>query len=69
MSRELALESKTFCSALWTGIYQAPNGDVSPCCVWNKPLGNVNGSSINEIYKSDRILTLKQKMLRGETLT
>lgn len=69
MSRELALESKTFCSALWTGIYQAPDGNVSPCCVWKKPLGNVNDFSISEIYKSDRVRNLKEKMLKGEYLT
>lgn len=69
MSRELALQSKTFCSALWSGIYQAPNGSVSPCCVWRNPLGNVNDSSISEIYKSDRVSSLKEKMLRGEILS
>lgn len=67
-NREKALQSKSFCSALWAGIFQNPDGMVSPCCVWRKPLGNVNNQSIEEIYSSDRIQTLKQKMLDGVRL-
>ena len=40
--KERALQSKSFCAALWTSIYQDPSGTVSPCCVWgSNPLGNV----------------------------
>jgi MoaA/NifB/PqqE/SkfB family radical SAM enzyme len=68
--KERALKSKSFCAALWTSLYQSPNGDVSPCCVWdmNKPLGNVNNTSLDSIFKSDRVLKLKNRMLSDKPL-
>jgi radical SAM protein with 4Fe4S-binding SPASM domain len=71
MSKERALKSKSFCSALWTSIYQNPDGKISPCCVWqhHKSLGNVNVRSIDEIYSSKKVKKLKEKMLNGETLS
>lgn len=70
MSKDKALKSKTFCSALWNAIYQNPDGKVAPCCVWNSssPLGDANKQSISEIYKSSTIKKYKQKMLNGEVL-
>ena len=69
--KERALQSKSFCAALWTSIYQDPSGTVSPCCVWEQgnPLGNVNQSTLEEIYNSVRVRELKTKMLSGETLS
>ena len=69
-NKDRALKSKSFCAALWTSIYQSPNGDVAPCCVWDgtTPIGNVNNTSLHELYKSDKILELKEKMLSGERL-
>lgn len=70
MKKEEILNSKSFCSALWTGIFQNPNGDVSPCCVWDgkSPLGNVNKSSLEEIYKSKRLDELKNKLINGDRI-
>ena len=64
--KERALKSKSFCAALWTSLYQDPNGSVSPCCVWgqgdgNSQFGNVNDSSLSEIYSSSKILSFKEK--------
>jgi MoaA/NifB/PqqE/SkfB family radical SAM enzyme len=71
--RERALKSKSFCAALWTSIFQNPDGMVAPCCVWDSDteqhgLGNVNKSTLAEIYKSPTVLKLKEKMLSGERL-
>tara|TARA_B110000285_G_C15125825_1_gene620184 strand:- start:514 stop:1800 length:1287 start_codon:yes stop_codon:yes gene_type:complete len=71
--KERALQSKSFCSALWTSIFQNPDGMVAPCCVWDSDtnqhgLGNVNKSTLSEIFKSPTVLKLKEKMLSGETL-
>ena len=71
--KERALQSKSFCAALWTSIFQNPDGMVAPCCVWDSDteqhgLGNVNKSTLDEIYKSPLVLKLKEKMLSGETL-
>ena len=69
--KERALKSKSFCAALWTSIYQSPNGNVTPCCVWdeNNPLGNVNDTSLNEIFNSNKVLELKEKMLSGNPIS
>ena len=71
--KERALQSKSFCAALWTSIFQNPDGMVAPCCVWDSDteqhgLGNVNKSTLDEIYKSPLVLKLKEKMLSGKTL-
>ena len=73
MSKERALKSKTFCSALWTAIFQNPDGKIAPCCVWQTNeqltgLGNVNEKSISEIYKSSKVSSLKEKMLNGDEI-
>lgn len=68
MSKEKALKSKTFCSALWTAIYQSPNGSISPCCVWNGSLGNVNNTSIEDVFNSEYVNRLKNKMLDGKKI-
>lgn len=72
IDKERALKSKSFCAALWTSLYQDPNGSVSPCCVWSdgaSSLGNVNDTSLKEIYKSETVVNLKEKMLSGEVLS
>ena len=69
--KERALKSNSFCAALWTSIYQDPSGKVSPCCVWeqNSPLGNVNESTLEEIYNSTYVGELKEKMLDGKVIS
>ena len=71
-NRDRALKSKSFCAALWTAIYQNPDGSVTPCCVWksdsSSQLGNVNTKSLAEIYNSPKILKLKEKMLSDKNL-
>jgi len=69
MSKEKALKSKSFCSALWTSVYQSPDGMVSPCCVFKTPIGNVNDDSLKDIFSSPYIKKLRKKMLDGEHIS
>lgn len=64
-------ESKVFCTAPWTHLHTFPNGDVVSCCLSpaEQPLGNLNGSSIEEVWNSDKTKQLRTNMLEGkETL-
>jgi len=68
MSKEQALKSKSFCSAPWTAVYQAPNGDISPCCIWKGSLGNANNENLDDIFSSDKVKKIKKNMLTGKTI-
>jgi MoaA/NifB/PqqE/SkfB family radical SAM enzyme len=66
--KSLLVDSKSFCVAPWMSVYVHPNGNVLPCCNWdlNDPLGNINKSTLNEIYKSDKSKDIKSKMISGD---
>jgi radical SAM protein with 4Fe4S-binding SPASM domain len=68
--KSLLVDSKSFCVAPWMSVYVHPNGNVLPCCIWdlNDPLGNINKSSLSEIYQSDKSKEIKGKMLNGEVV-
>ena len=69
MSKELALKSKSFCSALWTSLYQNPDGNVAPCCVWKGTLGNVKDDTLDDIFSSNHVKNIRKKMLSGERIS
>lgn len=68
--KSLLVDSKSFCVAPWMSVYVHPNGNVLPCCNWdlNDPLGNVNNSSIIDIYTSEKSMEIKSKMINGEVV-
>lgn len=57
--------SKTFCILPWIHVYANPNGDVLPCCIASKSLGNLHSSSIVEIWNNPEYKLLRQNMLDG----
>ena len=56
---------KTFCIMPWIHIHTRPNGDASPCCVWdiNKPIGNINDQPIEKLAHSMNFNLLRKLML------
>jgi radical SAM protein with 4Fe4S-binding SPASM domain len=62
MSSEI---SNTFCILPWVHVYANPNGDVLPCCIANKSLGNLHNNSIVEIWNNDEYKNLRTNMLNG----
>lgn len=58
--------SKTFCILPWLHLYVNPNGDVLPCCLASKSLGNLHDNSVIKIWNSLEYQQLRQRMLIGE---
>lgn len=63
-----ALKSKTFCILPWIHLYANPDGSVLPCCIGDhhRSLGNVQSSTIDEVWNSDQFKTLRKKMIDGD---
>jgi radical SAM protein with 4Fe4S-binding SPASM domain len=58
--------SNTFCILPWLHLYANPNGDVLPCCLASKSLGNLHNDSIVKIWNSTEYQKLRERMLNGE---
>jgi radical SAM protein with 4Fe4S-binding SPASM domain len=58
--------SNTFCVLPWIHIYANPNGDVLPCCVASKKVGNLHESTIIEIWNSEEYKKLRRMMLNNQ---
>lgn len=58
----------TFCVLPWTHLYVGTDGNFLPCCQSDHqfPLGNIQDHAIDEVYKSDRLKTLRRKMLSNQ---
>lgn len=57
--------NKTFCVMPWIHVHTRPNGDTSPCCMWNmkNPTGNINNNTIDEIANSKELKFIRKSML------
>jgi MoaA/NifB/PqqE/SkfB family radical SAM enzyme len=60
--------NKTLCLAPWLSLHTWPDGSTFPCCVWDAddPIGNINDSSLPEIWNGDKLRDVRKKMLKGE---
>lgn len=59
-------KNKAFCVAPWLHFYAGGEGRVQACCVSGITYGNLNESSIKELWKSDAIQSIREKFLKGE---
>lgn len=59
--------SKTFCILPWIHLNINPDGNVLPCCIGNHrmPLGNVQQSTLAEIWNNDKFKSMRLNMLHG----
>lgn len=66
--QDLLTKNKTFCMMPFIHVYLNPNGDALPCCVgdFTKPLDNIDGKSLKELWNSDGYKTIRLKMISGE---
>lgn len=54
------------CKAPFTSIVIEPDKAVRPCCIWNeKPFGNLNNNTIEEILNSDFVKEVQQDMVNN----
>lgn len=64
------IPSKTFCSMAWNHQMIEPRGNVRPCCRFleeERPKEhNLHNMSIEDVFYSDWMKDLRQKMLKGE---
>ena len=58
--------NKTFCILPWVHTHIKPNGDVHLCCRKSIPLNNLNNLPINDIFHSDKMNDIRQRMLDGK---
>lgn len=59
-------DNKSFCTAAWLHSYISPQGERQLCCISNADFGvNV---PIDNIWNSDKMKTIRKKMLNGEIL-
>ena len=70
--RKKLQDNESFCMAPWIHLNVSPNGDVPICCniINNKNTiaGNVNDSSLEEIWNSEVMKAIRTKMLNGEKI-
>lgn len=61
-------ERKYFCTEPWTGIFSVEtNRDVTFCpCYLKMKIGNLNESSMQEIWNADELIELRRSFSRGE---
>ncbi len=63
------LKKKTyFCEEPWTGIFSVrTNGDVICCpCYAQVKIGNLNESSLEEIWNSEKLIQMRESFRKGE---
>ena len=55
-----------FCPLPWLSIHVDVNGDVSPCCLFSKPVGNItNLASTKDFLASSEMLKVKEQFRSG----
>jgi len=63
------MTKQTICAVPWMHLNFEPNGKVVPCCLTshhNYFAGDLNTQSIEEIWNSDNMKTLRKQMIDGE---
>jgi radical SAM protein with 4Fe4S-binding SPASM domain len=64
-NKEKALLSSTFCLLPFIHMATKTDGDMKLCCrSW--PIGNVNETSIKELWNSSKYKDIRQKLLNSE---
>ena len=58
--------SKNFCHAPFDKIYFGANGIVKPCCGTTFIFGNINDTSVKEIYNSNQAQEFRKNFLDGK---
>ena len=63
-------ENPSFCMYPWTHLHAYPDNTVHLCCMseMDMPVGNLNDNTLEEIWHSDNMQTIRQKMIDGIAL-
>lgn len=66
--KDLIFENKTFCILPWIHLHSFPTGQAYPCCntEMQHTIGNTNTQTLEEIWHSDKMQNIRQRMLNGK---
>jgi len=57
--------NNTYCVLPWVHMHIKPNKDVHLCCRKSIPIGNLNKNTPEEVFNSDEMHIVREKMLNG----
>jgi len=63
--KHLLFESDSFCMIPWTSMMIAANSIVKPCCEFNETVGDCSKNSLQEIWNSNSLRTMRKELLAG----
>lgn len=63
------LDYDTICPLPFMKLDMEPGGRAAPCCRINTRFGNLNHATVNEIFHSQELVALRQKILTGQRAT
>lgn len=61
--------NKTFCILPWVHTHLKPNGDMHLCSRKSIPIGNIFESNITDLFNSEKMNHIREKMIDGEEVT
>ena len=56
------IDNEAFCVLPWVHLHISTNGDMNACCVATKPFGNINSTSLREVWNGKEINDFRQKL-------
>lgn len=62
----LLKNSKAFCIMPWIHLHVTTKGNITPCCLVNEPIGNINEQTIKEAWQGEEIRSFRRKMMNDE---
>jgi len=62
---KMICNSKTFCMHPFTGLATREDGAIQVCCR-SHPIGNIQDSTLEEIWNNDNMRRIRQQVLHGE---
>jgi radical SAM protein with 4Fe4S-binding SPASM domain len=66
--KRLLFESNSFCMIPWTSMMVSANSTVKPCCEFSKTVGDCSKNSLQEIWNSDSLRTIRKQLLSGNKI-
>jgi len=59
----------SICPLPWTHLEIKNDGAISPCCLYNGVIGNVNTDMLQNVFNGNELDTIRHRMLNGEKLS
>lgn len=59
------MDKKFICTMPFSNIDIESDGTAKPCCIYGESIGNINDSSLTELWNNNRLHNIRQNMLNG----